>query len=217
MFQSFLPGRRGQSLRGTNEIAELAARPVDKRRSCRRRNGAARGTAGERRVRSLSLPDRGDLPQRRLAGASLYFDVSGLSPLCGRSPSAYSNPTKGYCVLIGFGRMAKGVNVKAAVRMATCGAPRPPPVTSCYSTSLSPGCRPYPPTLWRLRRGRYDGLVRHLGGCRLGSVPTVLFGSSRQIGDHWRCPDRVILYRMLEAQSQGRLAKAHPDGRIMAA
>lgn len=142
MFQSFLPGRRGQSLRGTNEIAELAARPVDKRRSCRRRNGAALGTAGERRVRSLSLPDRGDLPQRRLAGASLYFDVSGLSTLCGRSPSAYSNPTKGYCVLIGFGRMAKGVNVKAAVRMATCGAPRP--VTSCYSTSLSPGCRPYP-------------------------------------------------------------------------
>lgn len=86
-------------------------------------------------MRSLSLPDRGDLPQRRLAGASLW----------------------------------------------------------------------------------YDGLVRHLGGCRLGSVPTVLFGFSRQIGDHWRCPDRVILYRMLEAQSQGRLAKAHPDGRIMAA
>ena len=43
-------------------------------------------------------------------------------------------------------------------------------------------------------------------------VMDVLFGSSRCIGDHWRCSNRVILYRMLEAQSHGRPAKSTTPG-----
>ena len=39
-------------------------------------------------------------------------------------------------------------------------------------------------------------------------VMDVLFGSSRSIGDHWRCSNRVILYRMLEARSHGCLAES---------